>query len=154
MEQQTQHRSRPLRRLLNTEKLIFTTDDGGIPLTLRASPGSGRPKIVVSAETEGVAYDPTKRTHAKYNIILDPLVMGVPNTALRIIPLGIGILVFIIYIGVPCFLREAEKIVEETTDEEKDSDDEEKHGTVWKPTRDGKGQRRTSARLVSRGTAT
>lgn len=124
-------RTPAMRRLLNTEKLLFHTDASGWPLPIASvdvggtgsdvAPGSdgGGPILRVTARHEGVSHvygseDRRPLGHGgsappvptvPFNIVVDPLVGGVlPWTAMRMVMLAPFVAVLLFKVVVPMML--------------------------------------------------
>ncbi|GER25607.1 hypothetical protein STAS_01205 [Striga asiatica] len=86
------------RKLLNTEKLIFKTDE--IPSLVE----QGRMYVLLNVEPEGVVAIPGKqeRDYITFNIVCDELLLGIPHKAWFVVALVLVCLVFAFV--VPSFL--------------------------------------------------
>ncbi|PIN24719.1 hypothetical protein CDL12_02542 [Handroanthus impetiginosus] len=88
------------RKLLNTEKIIFRTNDSLIE--------QGEMYVLVNVETEGVVAMPGKqeREYVMFNIVCDELVLGIPHKAWYVVILVLVCLVlaFVVPSFLPPFL--------------------------------------------------
>ncbi|CAA0810543.1 Unknown protein [Striga hermonthica] len=86
------------RKLLNTEKLIFETDE------ILSSVEQGRMYVLLNVEPEGVVAIPGKqeREYIMFNIVCDELLLGIPHKAWFVVALVLVCLVFAFV--VPSFL--------------------------------------------------
>eukprot|EP00742_Colponemidia_sp_Colp-10_P008947 GILJ01009721.1.p1 GENE.GILJ01009721.1~~GILJ01009721.1.p1 ORF type:complete len:234 (+),score=26.31 GILJ01009721.1:142-843(+) len=88
----SQHRQ--MRRLLNTEKLVFWTGPNSEILGA-SQPVEGRYYLIVSAERDSPSYDrKIMQKPILYNIVLESLLYGAPYDSIKLVVLGLSSILF------------------------------------------------------------
>eukprot|EP01111_Echinosteliopsis_oligospora_P005778 TRINITY_DN1944_c0_g1_i2.p1 TRINITY_DN1944_c0_g1~~TRINITY_DN1944_c0_g1_i2.p1 ORF type:complete len:151 (-),score=34.99 TRINITY_DN1944_c0_g1_i2:27-479(-) len=91
------------RDILNTEKIMFTTDSSGYIVGREQPKESKYYQVKATAKEAGVATDPSNPPHSSvvFNIVLETLLYGAPYELTKMVPVILGLVVLVFSIILP-----------------------------------------------------